>query len=161
MDSTVNSIFGQPFLPESPRLCPLTNRAIPLLAVDLVERMALFAVCFCSVLCTDGIGIFERVFSWRNKSKMGNIDAVAIPANMVNAHALRDVAIVRPPNNAMGTAGLSTEEELSITVFVESSFVENTSRTGLFGYFHKSNDFGLRHIHNQTISYGSMVCQPL
>src|SRR5205807_186760 len=87
----------------APVVCPcmksLASSASPLslrvpIGVLLVERMAVLAVCFCSISCASLLPCSnsQGIFATRHRLKVGRVDACPIAAEMVNLCAFWDRA---------------------------------------------------------------------
>ena len=115
-------------------LLAVAGRAIPLFAVDAIERMAVFTMRFLGIDVGRRRGITHRALGWRYGLQVLRIDAVAMPAGMVDEIAGRNRTSRKPEGNAMGTSRCSAQKENPVAVAVQSArphYAIADGRTGL------------------------------
>ncbi len=138
------SVFFAPLFVEPFCFRCFANRAISLIAVATIIRMAFRAFCFSRIL--SGRTIPEQcVFFGRKNAKMGRIDTGRIFTRMIDNGLTWDVADRSPIRNSVSTAVESTKPESSIAIIVEPSIPNPTSIW--FGHIarRKSSTFFLCH----------------
>ena len=119
--------FSSPLLSQPFSLFSLANRAVALLTVFSVKRMAVFAVGTHCVSCSNRRGVYKTVFFSSNHSEVCDIDAMSIFANMVNDHSVGDIALGSVVRNPMGATTFFSEIKRSITVFIERTVPKMTA----------------------------------
>jgi len=135
-----------PFCPQAFCLCRLTDRAITLLSIKTIKRMAIFTKCFLSVLRWNRLALAQCVFSPRRQTQVLDSHTIPMTTNMVHDHSLWDVAKVMPIHHAMRPSALSPKKENAISIRVFLSVV-NQAVSLTFGFSNKSAVFSLRHCH--------------
>lgn len=114
-----NGVFGPPLRPESLGFISLADRAIPLLAVNPVIRVAAFTHRLLRVYVRGGCAVFHRVLRGRNGLKVLWVNAGAVPTCMVDDHSLRDGAIDHKPCDTVSSPPPSAKVKGSITIAVQ------------------------------------------
>ncbi len=97
------------------------NRAIPLLTVNFIKRMSVFAESFLGINVCYRTGILERVFSLGDALKMLWINTRAVTANMINNFPVRNLYIRQIKSDPMRSTQGPFEKKYAVTVLIFSS----------------------------------------
>ena len=115
-----HGVFRCPLLTESGALGLLADGAVTLLAVPAIIGMALRAFCLARILGRDAVAK-QCILFGGDEPQMGGIDALAVPADVVNDHARCDVSHGLPVGDSMGSPVLAPEPEHSISIPIKRS----------------------------------------
>lgn len=120
-DLNLKRILCTPLSSQALSLIGFADRAIPLLSVNPVKRVALFTMRFSGVEVRDRSAVLHNVVVWSKQAKVLGIDACRITAVMVHHHPFRDFTMHHIPSYPMSASALAPEMESSIAILVQGT----------------------------------------
>lgn len=143
----LKSVFCPPLGSEPFGFLTLTDRAIPLLAINPIKGVAVLAVRFLGVQIGYAGAIPDSVISDTQKVEMLRVDAGRVPARVVYNHSIRNLTMKHVPRNTVGASVFPSKIKAAVSVFVQSVRPVVTSFCVLLDFAAKPNVFFRGEVH--------------
>lgn len=115
----VQRVLLPPFSSKPLMLRLVADGAIPLLSVNSVKRMTVFAMRLLRVNIRDRCAVPLSILGSRYHVEVLGIDAASIPARVVDDHTGRKIAVHREPSDPMCPSTLPAKEEGAVSILIE------------------------------------------
>lgn len=118
-DLNFKGIFGAPFSSQTLSFPCFANGTIPLVVIEPVISVPLWARGFLRVYVRQGGAIFHDVFSTRFHVEMLWVNTRMISASMVDDKTIRYGAVNREPRYSVRAPVSATEVKSSVAIFIQ------------------------------------------